>query len=101
MKRAKPHFMSFGPPIPVVPVSDFSRLGLTEEQMAEAWWLCGPSAERNMRRDFRGRALELWQVITCAYLEGLQHGAGLEHEKRRRKATDTGTEIRELGDPVC
>ena len=95
----KPHFAAFGPPIPVVPIGDFSHSGLTERQWADAWWLCGPSAEQNMR----GRRLELWQVIACAYLEGLQHGAGIErerHERSTRTAVDGNVENSEWADPV-
>jgi hypothetical protein len=32
------------------------------------------------------RRLELWQVIASAYLEGLQHGAGIERERHDRPA---------------
>lgn len=73
----KPHFVAFGPPIPVVPIGDFSKMSLTDKQWADAWSICGPSAEQNMRRGRRGGPLELWQVIASAYLEGLQHGAAL------------------------
>ena len=65
----KLNFVHLGPPIPVVPIGDFSRMGLSDEQWAGAWRLCGPAAEKNMKN------LELWQVIAAAYLEGLQHGA--------------------------
>lgn len=89
MNRTKPHYVTFGPPIPVVPVGDFSRTGLTQEQWAGAWRICGPSAELNMRR------LELWQVIASAYLEGLGHGAGIERERHERP------EPRELAGHEC
>ena len=70
MARTKrPHFVHFGPPIELVPITQFSKMRLTSEQWADAWRLCGPSAEKNMQR------LELWQVIASAYLEGLSHGA--------------------------
>ena len=75
MNYRKPHFVSFGPPIPVVPIGDFSKIGLTDDQWAAAWQLCGPSAGQNMRR------LELWQVIASAYLEGLHHGSAIQKEK--------------------
>ena len=82
MKRS--HFVRLGPAIPVVPVGDFSSMKLTTEQWKNAWQLCGPSAERNLTGIRRGRSLELWQVIASAYLEGLQHGAGLERELYER-----------------
>jgi hypothetical protein len=63
------NFVQLGPAIPVVPIGDFTRMGLSEQQWADAWRLCGPAAEKNLKN------LELWQVIAAAYLEGLQHGA--------------------------
>lgn len=84
MNTKRAHFMRFGPEMPVVPIGDFSSMRLTEEQWGNAWHLCGPSAEQNMRRGGRGRGLELWQVIASAYLEGLQHGAGLERERHEQ-----------------
>jgi len=71
----KPNFVAFGPPVPVVPIPDFSKMGLTIEQFEAAWSIVGPSVEKNMRRNFKGQCLELWQVITVAYLEGLHHGS--------------------------
>lgn len=93
--RKRHHFMTFGPPIPIVPVGDFSRMKLSEEQWADAWHICGPSAEQNMRRGYGRRGLELWQVIASAYLEGLQHGAALAREQHdngnagQRKASES------------
>lgn len=78
MKR--PYFVTLGPPVPIVPVGDFSRMALTEQQWADAWRLCGPSAAMNMAGGWRRRPLELWQVIASAYLEGLGHGAAIERE---------------------
>lgn len=75
MNYKKPHYVQFGPPIDVVPFKHFSLFGLTKEQFAEALAIVGPSAEKNMQRDRHGRCLEMWQVITAAYLEGLHHGA--------------------------
>ena len=80
MNRKRLHYVQFGPAINVVPVTDFSRFGLTKEQFAEAWSIVGPSAEKNMRRDAYGRCLEMWQVITVAYLEGLHHGSEMQRE---------------------
>lgn len=75
MSRTKSeYFVRFGPAIPTVPVTRFSRMFLTSEQWEDAWSLCGPSVERNMTK------LELWQVIASAYLEGLQHGSSLAKE---------------------
>lgn len=81
MRTKQPHYMRFGPPMPVVPVGDFSKMGLTEEQWADAWSLCGPSAQMNMKGGFNRPPLQIWQVIAAAYLEGLQHGAALERER--------------------
>lgn len=99
MNYAKPHFMTFGPSFPVTPVGDFSRMRLTDQQWADAWRLCGPSAEQNMRRNFRGQSLELWQVIASAYLEGLQHGAGIERERHEQPRHTEPTDANQWGDP--
>lgn len=64
--------MTFGPPMPIISVKDFSRLCLTSEQWAEVWSIIGPSVERNMTRYV---GLQLWRVIAAAYLEGLHHGS--------------------------
>lgn len=78
-RTAKLHFMQFGPAMPIVAINNFSRIALTDQQWADAWSLCGPSAAKNMG----GRKpLEFWQVIASAYLEGLQHGHALATEKR-------------------
>lgn len=68
--------MTFGPPIPVVPIRDFSAL--PSGALDAAWRIVGPSAQRNMSRDAHGRCCELWQVIAAAYLEGLNHGAAMK-----------------------
>lgn len=80
----KPHHMHFGPPMPLVPMSDFSKMKLSKEDMARAWQICGPSIEINMRRGFGRRGLELWEVMVCAYLEGLQHGYGIAVERMEK-----------------
>lgn len=81
MNTKRAHYVTFGPPIPVVPVGDFSQMRMTDQQWADAWHLCGPSAARNLSGARRGRSLELWQVIASAYLEGLQHGVEIERER--------------------
>lgn len=78
MKKA--NFVRFGPEIPIVPVSDFDKIGLTDEQWANLWHVCGPSVERNMHGGMRHKSLELWQVIAAAYMEGLLHGHGIAQE---------------------
>lgn len=80
MRSKQPHFMRFGPPIPIVPITHFSKQRLTRDQWADAWSLCGPSVERNMRGGFNRPPLELWKVIASAYLEGLHHGSQLMQE---------------------
>lgn len=75
MNRKRPHFMTFGPPIPNVSLRDFTKRDFTHEQLAQMWSICGPSVERNMLN------LELWQVITMAYIEGLAHGSSIMAER--------------------
>lgn len=76
----KPNFIHFGPSIPIVPVGDFSKFNLPKGSLEDAWQIVGPSAEKNMRKNFRGQCLELWEVIAAAYLEGLHHGSSLQKE---------------------
>ena len=83
MNSAKPLFVHLGPAIPLVPVSDFSKTRLTDEQWRNAWKICGPSVERNFDRR-KGQHLELWQVITAAYLEGLHHGSAAALSRREK-----------------
>ena len=74
--------MQIGPPIPIVGVSDFSKFNLPPDSFEAVWSIVGSSAEKNMRRDFRERCLELWQVSAAAYLEGLHHGSELQKEMK-------------------
>lgn len=62
--------VELGPPIPLVPITHFDKMRLTDEQLSSMWRIVGPSVERNMR-------LPLWQIICCAYIEGLMHGHGI------------------------
>ena len=70
------HFVTFGPPIPVVPTKDFTKMGFKHEELKRLWEIIGPSVERNMNAE-----VPMWQIITMAYLEGLNHGSGLERER--------------------
>lgn len=70
MRRA--HHVQFGPSIPIVPVTHFSKMRLTEQQWSDVWQIIGPSVNRNMDK------VPTWKLIAAAYLEGLQHGAGLQ-----------------------
>jgi hypothetical protein len=64
--------------IPLVPRGDFSKLRLTTEQLDTIWRIVGPSATINLAKN------PLWIVICMAYIEGLNHGHGLEEERLRR-----------------
>jgi hypothetical protein len=87
MKR--PHFVRFGPAIPVIPVGDFSKTALSDEQWAQLWSIVGPSVEKNMAQGFRHRQLELWQVIAAAYMEGLVHGYGIGQENHNKPSGES------------
>lgn len=79
MARSKSvNYIHFGPPIPVVPVKDFSNIGLNKQLLEDVWAIVGPSVGYNM-----SRGVEMWKVITAAYLEGLNHGMGLEQERMK------------------
>lgn len=74
----KDQFARIGPgPVPLVPISDFHRL--KQADLEAAWKIVGPSAQKNLETG------PLWSVIAAAYLEGLEHGHGLEEEIQRRK----------------
>ena len=64
--------------IPLVPRGDFSKLRLSDSQLDIIWRIVGPSATINLARN------PLWIVICMAYIEGLNHGHGLEEECKRR-----------------
>lgn len=75
----RPHFISFGPPIPQVPIKDFSTIKLGNKEWKAVWEICGPSVERNLSTN-----TPIWKVIAAAYLEGLSHGSGLTEEHMKR-----------------
>lgn len=71
--------VSIGPSaVPVVPMKHFTRNAVTKSDLASVWKIVGPSAQLNLER------LPLWQVIAMAYVEGLNHGSGLQAEISRR-----------------
>lgn len=65
---------AFGPAIPFIPVKDFSRM--PHEVIAGAWSIVGPSAMRNLNA-----GVPLWEIIACAYAEGLNHGSEIERSR--------------------
>ena len=81
------------PSVPLVPVTQFSKLRLTNDQMRDAWSICGPSVAANINKS------PLWIAITMAYLEGLCHGAGLMQEAIKRPAIEFELPT-QLGDPI-
>lgn len=68
-----------GPAFDYVPYGDFSSVRIKEKEMIGLWNIVGPSVALNLERD-----LPLWKVITMAYVEGLNHGAGLQQEINSR-----------------
>lgn len=85
MNRKRLHFITLGPPIPIVPVSHFTPLPLDQNQLAEVWKVIGPSVEHNMRKN-----APLWEIFAAAYLEGLNHGAALMEERLKPKEPTQG-----------
>jgi hypothetical protein len=71
------HTAALGPPISTYPISAFSKLRFTEDQFRDAWKVCGATAERNL-----SQGLQLWQVFTILYLEGMCHGVGIMKERQ-------------------
>jgi hypothetical protein len=71
----KDHMAQIGPvAIETVPITHFTKSRLTSTQLKEIWHICGPSAEKNLSKN------PIWMVICMAYIEGLNHGAGLSKE---------------------
>jgi hypothetical protein len=54
--------------VPLYPITSWSKRRLTDDQMKDAWRLCGPTVELVMGR------MPLWQAFVSVYLEGLMHG---------------------------
>lgn len=77
MNTKRAHFASLGaPPIPMVPCRDFDKL--PHDMLKKAWWMIGPSADRNLSR------CAIWEVIAAAYLEGMNHGYGIATQTERK-----------------
>ena len=71
---SKPRRISIGPcPVETYPVSAYSPLRRAE--LETAWQLVGPTIERNIDKP-------LWAQFAAAYIEGLNHGSGIERESR-------------------
>ena len=74
MNKKRPHFIHFGPSIEQVPRKDFSKVRVETKDLEDVWSrIIGPSVEVNL-----GQGLDMWKVITLAYLEGLSHGSALK-----------------------
>lgn len=56
-------------PVPVVPITSFTKRHVSSQVLEDAWLLCGPSVEKHIHR------LPMWKVIALAYMEGALHGA--------------------------
>ena len=89
MNTKRAHFASLGAPaIPLVPTKDFDRL--PHAMLKQAWWLIGPSADRNLSR------CAIWEVIAAAYLEGMNHGYGLSQQQKEIKMENEADELEAL-----
>ena len=76
-RKSGVHFATLGPPIPIVPVGDFSRMPY--DVIEKAWQIVGPSVARNMNS--ARSVAPLWQIFAACYAEGVNHGAGIVREK--------------------
>lgn len=89
-------FVTFGPPIPVVPVGHFVEIGLEAEIYDYAWHLVGPTIDRNIER------MNSHQLICIAFIEGMRmavatiNGAKDESSKRSTPRQQAGG-LQELG----
>lgn len=69
MKRTTQNVGLGADPVPMVPVTHFSRI--KPEVLMLAWQLVGPSVARN----FSGpRPAPLWAIFAACYAEGVEHG---------------------------
>lgn len=69
----RPHFIQFGPPIEVKPITDFYKVRISHEQYIWLWReMVGPHVEKNSKL-----LLESWKLLCNVYLEGLLIGHGL------------------------
>lgn len=67
---------SLGPTFPIVGVGDFTKLKVKPGQLRDLWEVIGPTVELNMTK-----RVELWQIFTMCYVQGLENGAAIEREK--------------------
>ncbi len=81
-KTKRTHFVSLGPAIDLVPITDFDKISFTPEQWSFLWRICGPSVQLNMRK------LELWQVIAAAWMEGALMGYELAQKGKQLELFD-------------
>ncbi len=70
------HYVNLGPPVPIVPVSHFSKMA--REVIDAAWQLVGPSVQINLTAV---RAPALWEIFAACYAEGVEHGMSAMREK--------------------
>lgn len=75
----KSHYVNLGPPVPMVPVSHFSRL--PNEVVEIAWQIIGPSVQRNLSSV---RPPALWEVFAACYAEGVEHGMSAMRERLKQ-----------------
>jgi hypothetical protein len=68
---------SLGPTFPVIPVRDFTEFKFKLEQLHGLWDIIGPTVGLNMTR-----RVELWQIFTMCYVQGLENGAAIERDKK-------------------
>lgn len=70
---SKDRRVSLGPcPVSMYPITAFSSLKRSD--LETAWQIVGPTIERNINAP-------LWAQFAAAYIEGLNHGAGIERER--------------------
>ena len=66
LKQAR---VGIGDVVDIVPIKNFTRC--SSAALDAAWQLVGPSAQLNLNR------VPIQRVIAAAYLEGVNHGAGV------------------------
>jgi hypothetical protein len=85
--KSATHRIQFGPAIPLVPIGDFVNLGYGDEFYDMAWYIVGPTIERNFEKLHTKP-----HILYCiAFIEGMRMAisqltdAGENNESRKEK----------------
>jgi hypothetical protein len=82
VNRQRPHFIQFGPPIPLVPFGHFVQESHDPEFYDMAWYLVGPTIEKNLEKHYT----RPHQLYCIAFIEGMRMAIkGIEDRNESRR----------------